>query len=199
MTKCLILIAHGSTAATRKSAFPADEPLEASSRSMIVPGMGAWWRGATATVSPRTAAVETAAGLYLEASVESELSDIDHGRWSGRTIAEVAASEAPLVERWLGDAAFDCHGGESRLALQGRMERWLARCAAEAGHGVAVTHAAVIRAVILVVLEADPEAFWRLDIGPLTATELRHDGRRWVLRSSGCALRAGGTPPSKAR
>jgi broad specificity phosphatase PhoE len=78
------------------------------------------------------------------------------------------------------------------------MEGWLVACAAKASHGVAVTHAAVIRAVILVVLGADQEAFWRLDIGPLTATELRHDGRRWVLRSSGCALRAGG-PPSKIR
>ena len=48
---------------------------------------------------------------------------------------------------------------------------------------MAVTHAAVIRAAIVHVIEAGPKSFWRIDVLPLSLTDLRTNGRRWVFRS----------------
>ncbi len=52
------------------------------------------------------------------------------------------------------------------------------------GHTVAVTHAAVIRAAIVHILGAPLQAFWKIDVEPLSATELTSDGKRWALRAT---------------
>ena len=54
-----------------------------------------------------------------------------------------------------------------------------------------MTHAAVIRAAVLIVLDAPASAFWRIDVEPLSLTDLRFDGRRWALRALGLAVEAG--------
>jgi hypothetical protein len=41
----------------------------------------------------------------------------------------------------------------------------------------------VIRAAIVVAIEANPLSFWRIDIAPLSVVELSSNGRRWTLRS----------------
>ena len=47
---------------------------------------------------------------------------------------------------------------------------------------VAVTHAGVIRAALVSALDAPVQAFWRLDVAPLSRTVLHaHDGR-WTVR-----------------
>ena len=46
---------------------------------------------------------------------------------------------------------------------------------------MAVTHPAVIRAVILIALDAPPKSFWRIDIAPASRTVLHFRGR-WTLR-----------------
>ncbi len=46
----------------------------------------------------------------------------------------------------------------------------------------AITHASVIRAVIIRALEAAPASFWRIDIGPLTRTDLHGRDGIWTLR-----------------
>jgi hypothetical protein len=51
------------------------------------------------------------------------------------------------------------------------------------GHTVAVTHASVIRAAVVHVIEAELRSFWRVDVLPLAFADLRTNGRRWVLRS----------------
>ena len=185
----LTLIAHGPTSATRKAAFPADEPLETATQTNLASLAQLRPKSAAALVSPNQAARQTADGLGLAASDAPNLADLDHGRWSGRTLTEIAEAEPENLQLWLSDPNFDGHGGESRAVLGDRVARWLEREAKGRGPLIAVTHAAVIRAAILVVLGAGHEAFWRLDIAPLTVTELRHDGRRWALRSSGCPMR----------
>ena len=57
------------------------------------------------------------------------------------------------------------------------------------GIGVAVTHAAVIRAAILAVMGASAACFARIDVTPLSLTDLRSDGRRWTLRATGLTVR----------
>ena len=181
----LTLICHGATAATRSGAFPADEPLEeralaraAGLRPMIRRADRAW-------TSPALRARQTAAALGLDAVEEPALRDVDYGRWAGRRLEEVQAAEPEGVVAWLGDPDAAPHGGEALSAMLRRAAAWLDAGAGEGGHGVAVTHAAVIRAAILHVLAAPASSFWRLDIAPLSMAELSHDGRRWVWRASG--------------
>jgi broad specificity phosphatase PhoE len=50
------------------------------------------------------------------------------------------------------------------------------------GHIVAISHAAMIRAAILHVLEAPLSSFWRTDIEPLAVVRMTHNGSRWTLR-----------------
>jgi len=59
---------------------------------------------------------------------------------------------------------------------------------AAVGHTVAVTHAAVVRAAVVVTLGAPPAGFWRIDVAPLTATLLRGGPGRWTVRSTALPL-----------
>jgi broad specificity phosphatase PhoE len=52
----------------------------------------------------------------------------------------------------------------------------------DAGRVLAVTEPAVTRAAIVRALALPAEAFWRLDVAPLTLTELSGRSGRWNLR-----------------
>lgn len=189
MTSRLILIASAATAATRTASFGQDEPLE--DRAVALCAALAPWphAGAEVRVSPAKAARQTAEGLaLLPAAVDDDLADVDYGSWAGRAIADVAATDPDALAQWLADPDFTGHGGESRTALGERAQAWLQRSSNHGGRCICVTHGAFIRAVVIQTLSAAPQAFWQLDTAPLTVTELRHDGRRWVVRSVGCAM-----------
>ncbi len=94
------------------------------------------------------------------------------------SLAEIAPDD---LAAWLTDPHYAGHGGESVAALLARIEAFLAARLA-AGNVVAVTHGAVLRAVLVAVLGAPPSAFWRIDAPPLTMLTLSSDGRRWALR-----------------
>jgi broad specificity phosphatase PhoE len=81
------------------------------------------------------------------------------------------------------DPAAAPHGGESLLALLGRVGCWLDAHARDGGRVLAVTHAGPVRAAVVHALGAPPDAFWRLDVAPLSRTVLHaHDGR-WTVRT----------------
>jgi broad specificity phosphatase PhoE len=138
---------------------------------------------------PESRVQQTAAALGLLFEVSDELRDCDYGAWQGRELDEIQSSEPDNVLAWLTDVAATPHGGESISELIDRVGRWF-KAQSGAGHIIAVTHPAVIRAAIVCVLEAPPQAFWRIDIAPLSLTDLRFNGRVWTLRSSSCGLRS---------
>ena len=184
MSRRLTLVCHGATSATRQAAFPADEPLEplgAAKSAALAKRLGsvdaAW-------TSPALRAVQTAAALGLNARVDPALSDIDLRLWGGRSLAEVEASDAAGLRSWSTDPSAAPHGGESVEHLLGRVRGWLDERASDAGRVVAITHAAVIRAAVVVALEAAPGAFWRIDVEPLGFADLRSRGSRWTFRIS---------------
>ena len=74
---------------------------------------------------------------------------------------DVARREPDAFAAWLGDPAAAPHGGELFAALIQRTRAWLAQALEREGATLAVTHAAVIRAAIVVALGAGPDAFWR--------------------------------------
>lgn len=181
----LTLLCHGPSRAPAAPAstvrFPRDEPLDtdlpelAALRPMLA-------RVDRCVTSPLLRARETAAALGLSPTPEPALRELDFGQWGGRDLRAIAAEAPDAAALWLADPDAAPHGGESRTALQDRVAAWLTQQLAGRGHTFCITHASVIRAAVLHALAAPPDAFWRLDIEPLSRTELRSDGRRWAVR-----------------
>jgi len=136
---------------------------------------------------PERRVQQTAEALGLTAEVAVELRDCDYGAWRGYTLSEVELRQPEEVFAWLSDPGAAPHGGESILQLVTRVAGWLEEQRA-LDHTIAVTHPAVIRGALVHALQAPPSAFWRIDIAPLSLTDLRWNGRVWTVRSSGCAL-----------
>ncbi len=141
-------------------------------------------RADLALTSPVPAARQTAVELGLTADVEPALRDLNYGRWAGQTLDQVAAAEPDAVAVWLSDPAAAPHGGECLLTFLHHVAEWL-----EVLEGpervIAVTHPAVLRGVVLAVLQAPPPAFWRVEVGPLARVRLRGERNRRSLIECG--------------
>jgi broad specificity phosphatase PhoE len=181
----LTLVAHASTAATARALFSRDEGLEPRGAAAAA-AASAPRRITRAVCSPARAAVETAGALGLAATVDPGLADWHLGSWRGRALDEIAAAHPAEVAAWLADPDAVPHGGESLTALLARVAGWLAGVGE--GHTVAITHAAVVRAAVVVTLGAPPAGFWRIDVAPLTATVLRGGPGRWTVRGTALPL-----------
>lgn len=177
MRASLTLICQGETAASRGSHFPCDDPLEAREWQRAQKFHSIAARYHSVWTAPETAARQTATALSLHATPTAELADTDYGLWAGQPLREVMTQDAEAFHAWLEGAAPP--GGESRVQLLARCATWLAQRVDIPGLHCAVVPAAVIRAMIVDVLGAPPQSFARIDIHPLSITELHSDGRRW--------------------
>ncbi|MFE6666434.1 histidine phosphatase family protein [Streptomyces sp. NPDC057697] len=186
MTVHVMLISPALNAALREARFDGDAPLDAAgagrarSAAPAVPPADRQLRG------PSERCAGTADALGLHAAPEPALGGWDMGRWSGRRLEEVSAAEPAAVSEWLTDPSAAPHGGESLLELCSRARRWLETPAPAGERGdhrvLAVVEPAVVRALIVGALALPPEAFWRLDVPPLTLTGLSGRSGRWNLR-----------------
>jgi len=177
VTTRVMLVSPAGGAGLREARFGSDEVPDVSALS----GSAGWlpqveqcWRG------PSRRCAATADALRLTSRTEQRLADLDVGRWHGRTLDEVAAEEPAAVGAWLRDPGGAPHGGESVTALVRRVGEWLDGLAD--GRVVAVADPAVVRAALVHALGVPAEAFWRLDVAPLTVTELSGRLGRWNLR-----------------
>ncbi len=100
--------------------------------------------------SPLRRARETAALLGGgDGAVAPALIEMDFGDFEGRRLAELRAElGADLAQNEARGLDFLPPGGESPRMVQARLRPWLAAIAAEGGTHVAVSHKAVIRAVL---------------------------------------------------
>lgn len=184
MSVRLSLVCHAGMPAARAAAFFRDEPAdpgELARVAALIAGLGRIERLWTA---PERRTRETAGRLGAEASVVAALRDCDFGRWRGRALADIQAASPADAAAWLSNMGSAPHGGESFLAVLKRVGDLLDGHR-EPGHTVAVTHPAVIRAAIVHCLGAPAPAFWRVDVEPLSVTDLRRYDGRWTLRSIG--------------
>jgi broad specificity phosphatase PhoE len=188
MTPRLTLLCHASTDAVRRAAFPADELLDERGAAQAAAAAGSLGSFDSAWTSPALRARQTAAALGLSAQDDAALRDCDFGRWAGLRLVDLQAQEPEAVATWIADPAAAPHGGESILDVLRRVGAWLDARREDRGRAIAVTHPAVIRAAVTHVLAAPPSAFWRIDAEPLSVTDLRRNGDRWALRSTGCRL-----------
>ncbi|MEV5872930.1 histidine phosphatase family protein [Streptomyces sp. NPDC052101] len=182
MTSRVTLISAAMSRSLREARFDDGCPLDATAADRARSAAGLLPGSDRVMASPTVRCRETAAALGLEPVCAPELAALDMGRWRGRTLDEVAAAEPDAVARWLADPASAPHGGESVCALGDRVAAWLAEAARWSGRTVAVVEPEIVRAVAVRVLDAPGPAFWRLDVPPLTATELSGRSGRWNLR-----------------
>ena len=181
----LTLVCSGVATASRRGAFPADEALDGRALAAAAALKPLLARADRVLAGPERRARQTADALGLAAVPTETLRDQDFGRWAGKALDEVGRAESGALAAWLGDAKAAPGGGESFSAVMDRVAAWLEGLRGEPGHTVAVTHAAVIRAAILAVIGAPAGGFARIDVVPLGFTDLRGDGRRWMLRATG--------------
>jgi broad specificity phosphatase PhoE len=175
-------VRHASTAATRRAAFPVDEPLDERGRADAA-GLAARLPSHRELLcSPALRCVQTAGAAGLAAPrVEPLLAECDFARWSGQSLADVHEADPAAAGAWMADPSASPHGGESLRAFAARVATWLDAQARLDGPAVAITHGGVVKAAVVHALGAPLDAFWRIDCAPLSITELHaHDGR-WTL------------------
>ncbi|GAA1855866.1 histidine phosphatase family protein [Pseudonocardia ailaonensis] len=188
----VVLLAHGATSAVRRASFAADEPLEEGALASA-PALP---RYEEVRCAPALRCRQTADGLSLPAAVDDDLAGLDHGKWTGRTLDEIAAEDPAGLTQWLTDPESVPHGGESTAAFVARIGSWLRAVPTRPRGLLAVVDPAVVRAALAHALGAPPTAFWRVDVDPLAVAVLVGESGRWTLRE----LRTGpgrgtGTPP----
>ncbi|MFJ9818404.1 histidine phosphatase family protein [Streptomyces sp. NPDC101151] len=182
MTSRVTLISPATTPSLRRARFDDGDSIEESAGARARSAAGSLPPAGRVFASPSVRCRETASALGLDASPDPALAGLDMGRWRGRTLEEVGAAEPEAVAGWLADPGAAPHGGESVRVLCARIARWLDTTALADDRTVAVVEPEVVRAVVVHALGAPEAAFWRVDVRPLTATEVTGRSGRWNLR-----------------
>lgn len=185
LTVQVMLISPALNAALREARFDGDAPLDASGVRRARAAAAAVPAADRRVCGADERCAGTAEALGLRSEPEPTLRGWDLGRWSGQRLTEVSEAEPEAVSAWLSDPSAAPHGGESLLDLCARVGGWLDslhRDGAGDGRVIAVVEPAVVRAAIVHALGLLPQAFWRLDVAPLTLTELSGRSGRWNLR-----------------
>jgi broad specificity phosphatase PhoE len=176
----LTLVSHAMTDAMAAGRFPTDEPLNSVGHRQVDASieLGVPER---AFSGPEKRCRQTAELLGLQASIDTRLADLDCGRWRGDVLGGVDPADLAI---WLTDPTRAPHGGESVVDLIDRVTGWMDSLTSDRARLVAVTHPAVIRAAIVIALDAPPKSFWRIDIAPASRTVMHFRGHAWNLRSN---------------
>lgn len=181
----LVLVRHGSTAATGRKLFSgglsgADPSLSDEGRAQV--RATADWLAALAdsvdalVTSPVRRAVETAQVLgerWGRRPVEEPgLAEMDFGSWEGLTFAEVRQRQPAQLDAWLGDPTAPAGGGESFAHLAARVREARDRLlAAHRGRTVVVVaHVTPIKVLVADALGAGLDALFRMELAPASVT-----------------------------
>jgi broad specificity phosphatase PhoE len=183
MTPRITLICQSTTRALRAATFGGDGPLDDVGRRKVEALAGVLGPVDRCWTSPAEGAQETAEVLGLSPVIDERLRDGDYGRWQGKPFNQILLKEPRKLVSWVRNPSTAPHGGEAIPQVMERVSSWMTDRMRDKGHTVAVTHALVIRAAIVHVIEAGLPSFWKIDVTPLSRTDLRTNGRRWVLRA----------------
>ena len=185
MSLRLFVLRHGETVFTRERRFAGwrDVPLsdtglrqcEAAAAALSDVGVTAVY--SSPLERARTSAEAIAKPHRLAVRVEPAFRELGFGEWEGRTRANVATQSAALYETWRSaPETFCAPGGESLTAVANRVTTGIEALRAEHdGESVVlVTHAIVIRLIVLDGLGLGPARLWSIDASPAGITELEY-------------------------
>lgn len=180
----VLLVRHAPTTATRRHTFPVDEPLDERGRAQAA-GLAADLEADRSVCSPALRCRETAGAAGLAAAtIDPRWSELDFGRWAGRTFDEVWSEDEPGLRAWLDDPTRAPTGGGSLAALQDRVTAALNDLRLAGTTTAVVTSGGPIKVAVLAALGAPLTKLWNLDIAPCSVTTLhaRPDGG-WTVRA----------------
>ena len=184
-TTRLLLIRHGETDWSRERRFTGARDLPLSSRgrfqSEAVAGALAERPLAAVWTSPLERARSTAEAVAkphrLEPHVAPAFREMAFGQWEGLTRDEVAARFPEPTQAWVTTPHLVTPpGGETLAQVGARVAAGLEEVL-RAHEGVAVvlvTHAIVIRLLVLAGLGLGPERLWTVDASPAGITEIEY-------------------------
>jgi broad specificity phosphatase PhoE len=181
MAARLLLIRSAATAATRRAAFAADEPLDVRGSRAAARLAAVLPRVDQALASPALRAGQTAEAAGLEARPEPDLGPLAAGDWTGLRLDDLTERDPEGLRAWLEDPGASPPGGEGRGELLSRVTRFLDGARGHTGVVAAVTHASVVRAAVILALDAPPQSFWRVDVSPASVTELHPRPTGWLV------------------
>jgi broad specificity phosphatase PhoE len=191
MKKTLVLVRHGSMGSEFEGRFIGKtDPSLAPEGCMRVKAMTAHVherKPERCLCSPRRRALETAEilidALGLGIAVDSDLEEVDFGRWEGMSFEEIVAADPELVNRWAAwDESFAFPGGESLSHFLERVNRMADRMVTDTARIIlAVTHGGVIRAIVCHLLGLSGSHHLAFDVRPASVTVLEVVDGRGVL------------------
>jgi len=118
----------------------------------------------------------------VPARLEADFREIDFGRWEGRTLSELEASDPVAFRQWRdGVPEFEYPGGEPRAHFRTRVARGLDRLLGAPARGaLVVAHKGVVRAIVAKLTGAALADRERPELGAVLSATRRPDGR-WTL------------------
>jgi len=122
---------------------------------------------------PRTRETAEIINSYLNVPLfyDSNLREMNFGRWTGMSISDIERVDPDLFKRWRDDPwNVSPPNGETFKELTDRVVRSIEGiCSKHKEENVlVVSHAGAIRAIILHLLRADPKAYWNIRISHST-------------------------------
>jgi broad specificity phosphatase PhoE len=173
----LVVVAHGATGGLRESIFgDPGHVLDAAAIPPVRARFARWFQG------PEVASAETAARLGGPGQVIPRLRSCDFGSWTGRSLANVGATEPKGVRQWLADPHAKPHGGESLSELILRVGAAVDQSGWPEGQSIVVVTPLVARAIAVHAIGASPETIFRIDISPLGRVKVSRSTSSWRLR-----------------
>ncbi len=192
MEKKVYIARHGQTAWNLEKRFQGsnDIPLNATGRAQA---------GALAEVmkehtvkriytSPKSRALETAEivneALKAELEIVEDLREITHGVYDGLTMDEVYNNHSDSIAKWRADRINVAPpGGESIRECAARVIPVYNRIITESRSEpiMIVSHMAVIKSILIHILEAPMETFWRFDQGSAALNVIRYRDEKGPL------------------
>lgn len=187
----LLIVRHGETETSRQRRFTGsrDEPLTAQGRwqaEMVAEALASLTLAAvyaTPLVRTRATAQPVAERHGLDPRIEPAFREMGFGAGEGCSREEVAARWPAEYERWRTAPDQAVLPGAERLGdVAARVEAALSTLrAAHAGQTVAlVTHAIVVRLMVLAALGLGPGRLWSVDASPAGITEIEYRDE-WVV------------------
>ncbi|MCX7803911.1 MAG: histidine phosphatase family protein [Planctomycetota bacterium] len=169
----LYIVRHGETDWNKQGVFRGrqDVPLNADGQEQAkrIAGYLAARKITVVRSSPlvraSSTAEEIARAVGIRVETDDRLTDINYGRWEGKSKADILGSDAQLYRLWRNEPHLVTFpGGESLACVRERVMPVVLDLCDQAGNAVLVTHRVVCKVAICTLLGLGLDSFWKVHI-----------------------------------